>query len=100
MPQRLLFVRAVNVGGARMPMAEFRELLASLGGTRAATLIASGNAVVEVEGDAAAFDRAVEAGMRDRFGFDREVISRTAAEVSASLAEHPLPVEDAARSYV
>jgi len=100
MPQRLLFVRAINVGGATMPMAAFRDLLAELGATGVATLIASGNAVVDIDGDPAAFDRRVEAGMRERFGFDREVISRDVAEVAAALAEHPLPVEDLARSYV
>lgn len=100
MPQRILFVRAVNVGGAAMPMAEFRALLGDLGATRVATLIASGNAVVEIDGDPAAFDRRVEVAMRERFGFAREVISRDLSELSTALAEHPLPVDDVARSYV
>ncbi len=60
MTTRILLVRAVNVGGAKLPMAEFRELLAELGAKHARTYIQSGNAVVELSGDPVAFDRAVE----------------------------------------
>ena len=104
MVQRILFVRAVNVGGATMPMAEFRTLLTDLGATSAVTLIASGNAVIEIDmptsGSTAEFDRRVEAGITDRFGFTREVISRSVSEVAAARTEHPLAVADLARSYV
>ena len=104
MVQRILFVRAVNVGGASMPMAEFRTLLTDLGATSAVTLIASGNAVIEIDmptsGSTAEFDRRVEAGITDRFGFTREVISRSVSEVAQARTEHPLAVADPARSYV
>ena len=100
MSTRILFVRAVNVGGATLPMAEFRALLAELGGENVRTYIASGNAVLDVPGDAARFDRAVEAAITERYGFVREVISRTPAEVSAALAAHPFEVVDPKFSYI
>ncbi|HQA24507.1 MAG TPA: DUF1697 domain-containing protein, partial [Rhodoglobus sp.] len=54
----------------------------------------------DVPGDAARFDRAVEAAITERYGFVREVISRTPAEVSAALAAHPFEVVDPKFSYI
>jgi uncharacterized protein (DUF1697 family) len=98
--QRILLIRAVNVGGASLPMAEFRELLTSLGAAEVRTHIASGNAVVTIEGDADAFDRAVEKVIQERFGYFRECISRDRAELEAALAAHPFEVLDPKFSYV
>ena len=100
MATRILLLRAVNVGGATLPMARLRALLADLGGTDVRTYIASGNAVVDVPGDAAAFDRAVEDAVERDFGFRREVISRTPAEVAGAVAAHPFEVADPKYSYV
>jgi uncharacterized protein (DUF1697 family) len=100
MAQRILFVRAVNVGGASLPMVEFRELLAGLGARDARTYIASGNAIVEIDGDPDAFDRRVENAIQERYGYFREVMSRTATEVRAALAAHPFEVIDDRFSYV
>ena len=92
MTTRILLVRAVNVGGAKLPMAEFRELLTGLGGENVRTYIASGNAVLDVPGDADAFDRAVEQALTDRYGYVREVISRSPEELEAALQAHPFEV--------
>lgn len=106
MTTRVLFVRAVNVGGtARLPMADFRQLLEELGAQRARTYIASGNAVVDVpdgwtRAKWAEFDRVVESELQSRFGFHREVISRSLNEVEGSLAGHPFEVADPKCSYV
>ena len=100
MTLRILLVRAVNVGGAKLPMAEFRELLTSLGGEQVRTYIASGNAVLDVPGDPAAFDRAVESALTDRYGYVREVISRTPDELDAALQAHPFEVIEPKFSYV
>ena len=103
---RVLLVRAVNVGGhARLPMAEFRQLLEDLGAERARTYIASGNAVVSLPSAWAAsewaeFDRAVEHELESRFGFQRDVISRSVHDVETALAEHPLVVDDPKWSYI
>lgn len=100
MSTRVLLVRAVNVGGAKLPMAEFRELLAELGGTDVRTYIASGNAVLDVPGAAAAFDKKVEAALTARYGWTREVISRTPTQLSAALAAHPFEVVEPKYSYL
>lgn len=100
MATRILLLRAVNVGGATLPMAGLRALLSDLGGTDVRTYIASGNAVLDVPGDPAAFDRAVEDAVERGYGFRRDVISRTPAEVAASLEAHPFEVADPRFSYV
>lgn len=97
---RILFIRAVNVGGAKLPMAEFRELLEELGAREVRTYIASGNAVLEFDGEPVAFERAVEAAVEQRYGYFREVMTRTPAELRAALEAHPFDVDDEARSYV
>lgn len=100
MTTRILLVRAVNVGGAKLPMAEFRELLAELGGENVRTYIASGNAVLDVPGKADDFDRKVERAVKDRYGYFREVISRTPQELRESLESHPFEVVEPKYSYV
>jgi uncharacterized protein (DUF1697 family) len=101
MQRRVLFVRAINVGGtAALPMAELRELLTGLGATEVVTYIASGNVVATVPGDPDVFDRALEAAIQTRYGWFREVMSRTPAEVREALAAHPFEVVDPKFSYV
>ena len=100
MTTRILLVRAVNVGGAKLPMAEFRKILTELGGENVRTYIASGNAVLEVPGDAAVFDRAVEKALTEQYGYVREVISRTPDELEAALKAHPFEVTEPKYSYV
>jgi uncharacterized protein (DUF1697 family) len=100
MTTRILLVRAVNVGGAKLPMSEFRELLTELGGENVRTYIQSGNAVLDVPGKPDDFDRAVEQTVKDRYGYFREVISRTPEELKAALEQHPFEVVEPKYSYV
>ena len=100
MATRIVLLRAVNVGGATLPMAELRAIATDLGATDVATYIASGNLVADVPGDAAAFDRALEKAVEERFGFVRDVISRTRDQVQAALDAHPFDVVEPKFSYV
>jgi uncharacterized protein (DUF1697 family) len=101
MERRVLMIRAINVGGtAKLPMTELREVLAGLGATDVETYIASGNVVLSVPGDPAAFDRAVESALEARYGWWRDVISRTPQQVRAALAAHPFEVIEPKFSYV
>lgn len=100
MSSRIVLLRAVNVGGAQLPMAALREIAADLGATDVSTYIASGNLVADVPGEPAAFDRALETAVEQRFGFFREVISRTPEEVRAALDAHPFEVTEPKFSYL
>lgn len=98
--RRVVLLRAVNVGGAKLPMADLRSIAADLGASDVATYIASGNLVADVPGDPDAFDRALEQAVEERFGFFREAISRTRDELVAALAAHPFEVLAPNFSYV
>jgi len=97
---RIHLLRAVNVGGAKLPMAGLREVAQELGATEVSTYIASGNLLAVPPGEPDAFDRALEKAVEERFGFFREVISRSRDEVSAALAAHPFEVVEPKFSYV
>jgi uncharacterized protein (DUF1697 family) len=84
-------LRAVNVGGAKLPMAELRELCADLGWRNVQTYIQSGNVVFEAEGEAAALEAALEQAVERRFGFQRPVIIRSARQWTAYAGGSPFP---------
>ena len=98
--KRVVFIRAVNVGGAKLPMGELRALAEDLGATEVSTYIASGNLLCTPKGGPAAFDRALEKAIQDKYGYFREVISRTPAELQAVLDAHPFEVAEDRFSYV
>ena len=85
----MYLLRAVNVGGAKLPMAGWREMAESLGATDVSTYIASGNLLCDPPGDPDEFARALEAAIEGRYGFFREVISRTRKELRAALDAFP-----------
>jgi uncharacterized protein (DUF1697 family) len=106
----VIFIRAVNVGGAKLPMVELREIAAGIGATEVSTHLASGNLLCHLpapdrilaSGPASPhdFDRALETAIQQRFGFFREVISRSPAELSAALRAYPFPVTRPDRSFI
>jgi uncharacterized protein (DUF1697 family) len=98
--KRVVFIRAVNVGGAKLPMAELRALAEKLGATEISTYIASGNLLCRPPGAAPTFDRALEQAIQDNYGYFREVISRTPTQLRAALDAHPFEVAESRFSYV
>ena len=101
MTVRIVLLRAVNVGGGgKLPMADLRALATDLGATDVRTYIASGNLVADVPGDPDAFDRSLEQAVEQRFGFFRDVISRSCDEVRDALEAHPFEVVEPKFSYV
>lgn len=95
---RIVLLRAVNVGGATLPMVRLRAIATALGATAVSTYIASGNLLCSPPGDPDAFDRALEAAISEEFGFFREAIGRTPADVAQALAEYPFG--DAPRGHI
>lgn len=96
----MILLRAVNVGGATLPMAWLRDTARALGAADPRTYIASGNLVADVPGDPDAFDRALERAIEAEHGFFREAISRSPDEVEAALRAHPFDVVEPKYSYV
>ena len=88
-------LRGVNVGGRnKLPMADFRSLLAELGFERVATYIQSGNAVLDTDRTAAEVADTVGDALSDRFGIRTPVLVRTADELESVIAANPFAGRD------
>ncbi|HET7476102.1 MAG TPA: DUF1697 domain-containing protein [Dermatophilaceae bacterium] len=97
---RVVLLRAVNVGGAKLPMADLRRIAEQLGAVNVSTYIASGNLICAPPGTAEAFDRALEQAVQREFGYFREAISRTPAQLRQALDAHPFEVLKDSYSYI
>lgn len=92
----VLLLRGVNVGGVRLPMADFRALLVDLGLESVASYIQSGNAVFRAKSGAAEpLAATIGAGLLARFGLDLAVFLYPLAEYQAILAACPWQAEGA-----
>jgi uncharacterized protein (DUF1697 family) len=75
-------LRGINVGGAKkIAMADLKALYESLGFRQVTTYVQSGNVVFDGEStDRTGAAARVEAGIREKFGFDLPVFMRQAAD--------------------
>ena len=80
MGRMVALLRAVNVGGRKLPMAELRTLCDGLGWSDVATYIQSGNVVFTAEDKPAALEAALEKAIRKAFGYEAPTVVRTAAQ--------------------
>lgn len=89
MGRMVALLRAVNVGGRKLPMAELRALCAELGWKDVATYIQSGNLVFAGKGKPAALEAELERAIARTFGLDVPVIVRTADQWAKLAAANP-----------
>jgi uncharacterized protein (DUF1697 family) len=95
MASHVALLRGINVGGRnKVPMAELREVVASLGHTEVATYIQSGNVLFSTqETDNAKLAAALESAIEDRFGLWSSVVVLSRDELAEVLAASPYPDE-------
>jgi uncharacterized protein (DUF1697 family) len=91
MARLIALLRAVNVGGRKLPMAELRALCGELGWEKVETYIQSGNLVFSAAGKAEALEAELERAIRDRFALDVPVVVRTAAQWARYAKANPFP---------
>ena len=91
MGRHVALLRAVNVGGRKLPMAELRALCAGIGWRDAATYIQSGNVVFSAEAPREGLEAQLEAGIAARFGMDVPVIVRSAEQWRTYAPACPFP---------
>lgn len=84
-------LRAVNVGGRKLPMSELRAHIARLGWENVATYIQSGNLVFDAACSPAEAEAAIEALIRDHYGYEAPAIVRTRAEWTHYPDGNPFP---------
>lgn len=93
-------LRAVNVGGRKLPMADLRKATEDAGFTDVATLLASGNLIFSGTGSETGIRDRLEAAIRALTGFDVEVLLRSKRQLEALLAANPFPESQPARVLV
>jgi uncharacterized protein (DUF1697 family) len=95
MASHVALLRGINVGGRnKVPMADLRELVTSLGHTGVSTYIQSGNVLFSTaEDDTAKLAAALESAIEDRFGIWSSVVVLSRDELARVLAANPYPDE-------
>ena len=97
----VVLLRGVNVGGTgKLPMAEFRALLAGLRLRRVESYVQSGNAVFDSDLAAPALEGMIREGIAARFGFAPECFVLSAGEIEAALTDHPFAGAEGNRVHV
>jgi uncharacterized protein (DUF1697 family) len=95
MATHVALLRGINVGGRnKVPMAELREVVASLGHTGVTTYIQSGNVLFSTAGDdTAKLASALEAAIAEAFGVWSSVVVLSRDELARILDTNPYPEE-------
>jgi uncharacterized protein (DUF1697 family) len=95
MASHVALLRGINVGGRnKVPMAELREVVASLGYTGVTTYIQSGNVLFTTsESDTGKLASALEAAITDAFGLWASVVVLTRDDLARILDINPYPDE-------
>ena len=96
MARLIALLRAVNVGGRKLPMAELRALCGELGWTDVETYIQSGNLVFTAPGKPDVLESELESAIQGRFGFHSDAMVRSAAQWSRLIEANPFPKESTA----
>ena len=86
----IAFLRAINVGGHNVTMAELRGLFEGLSFKGVETFIASGNVIFDSRsGDMAALERKIESQLLRSLGYEVKAFLRTVPEVTAIARYQP-----------
>jgi uncharacterized protein (DUF1697 family) len=91
MASHIALLRGINVGGRnKVPMADLREVVASLGHTGVTTYIQSGNVLFSTaDTDTARLAAALESAIADRFGIWASVVVLSRDELARVLDANP-----------
>ena len=95
MPTYIALLRGINVGGRnKIPMADLREMFASVGFREARTLLQSGNVVFDgLRQSNATLEQLLEAETQARLKFSIDYVVRTATEWKKIITGNPFAAE-------
>lgn len=82
-------LRAVNVGGRKVPMKELKAVFEEQGHREVVTYIQSGNVVFDGTGTAAALAKDLSSAIEDAFGLQTPVVLRSRAQLEQVIATNP-----------
>jgi uncharacterized protein (DUF1697 family) len=95
MASHVALLRGINVGGRnKVPMAELREVVTSLGHTGVTTYIQTGNVLFTTpETDTVKMAAALESAISGAFGITASVVVLSRDQLARTLADNPYPDE-------
>ena len=94
MTVHIALLRAVNVGGVKVSMADLRSMLTGLGFSNARTLLNSGNAVFRSKSKTGLnLEKLLELELAKKLGVQTDFLVRTADEWATIIARNPFPNE-------
>lgn len=86
-----VFLRAINLAGRRLVMADFKRALADAGHADAQTVVATGNAVIVARAADTALEAKIEKGLETTLGQSTEVFVRDGKTLATIVAGNPFP---------
>lgn len=95
-----LFLRGINVGRIRVPMADLRALLTGLGLGDVTTWLNTGNAAFTSDESAGTLRPRIEAALAERFGYAAFAQVIPHERLAAIVADCPFPVREGWHRYV
>ncbi|MFN2260263.1 MAG: DUF1697 domain-containing protein [Parasphingopyxis sp.] len=95
MSELVVLMRAVNVGGRTLPMAELRALCEKLGFGNPQTYIQSGNLLIDSDESPGETGNRLGAAIEKRFGFEVPLIIREARSWRRFIEANPFAGDDA-----
>ena len=97
----IAFLRAINIGGHVVTMAELKKIFESMGLRSVETFIASGNVIFEApKQSATALEDKIAAGLKKKLGYEVATFVRTQEEIAAIAGHEPFSSEAMARTTV
>lgn len=96
----LAFLRAINVGGRNVKMADLKRHLVEAGHEQVETFIASGNLLLQSSLSPSALEKRLEDDLHKALGYQVDTFVRTDAEVRALADSHPFGADPDGRVYV
>lgn len=95
MARYIAFLRAINVGGHVVKMADLRALFEALGFSGVETFIASGNVIFDAAtADVALLEKQIERHLHLALGYAVATFIRSAAELTAIAQYEPFPAAE------
>jgi uncharacterized protein (DUF1697 family) len=89
MARQVALLRAVNVGGVKVAMADLRRLASDLGWSGVETYVNSGNLIFDAGVEPPTATKRLEAALKERYGRAVPVMLRTHEELAGVLERQP-----------
>jgi uncharacterized protein (DUF1697 family) len=96
MPRYITFLRAINVGGHNVKMAQLRTLFEQLEFSNVETFIASGNVIFDAPATKVQLEQQIERHLQAALGYAVATFIRSPAELAAVAAYQPFTADELA----